>query len=125
MPGRFRQSETRRATNTVKLPPKTDFYRHSHPLLVGERASSCHYRLWNSRKIFTKVTNVLFPNKINGISALALARRPLIRRGEQVFSAIFPPDAFAAEIIYASARHRQMMPSWTMRSMAFMYSTAV
>jgi hypothetical protein len=44
--------------------------------------------LWNSRKFFKKVTNELFPNKINGIFAPALARRPLIRHGEQVFIAI-------------------------------------
>jgi len=51
---------------------KRTFCQISHPQLVGERLSSCHYLLWNSRKIFKKVTNVLFPNKINGISALAL-----------------------------------------------------
>jgi hypothetical protein len=42
------------------------------PQLVGERQPSCHYLLWNSRKIFTKVTNALFPNEINGIFRLAL-----------------------------------------------------
>ena len=29
--------------------------------LVGERAPSCHYLLWNSRKIFKKVTNDVIP----------------------------------------------------------------
>jgi hypothetical protein len=64
---------------------KRTFYQISNPQLVGEQVPSCHYLLWNSRKIFKKVTNALFPNKINGIFAPALARRPLIRRGEQVF----------------------------------------
>jgi hypothetical protein len=56
--------------------------------------------LWNSRKIFQKVTNALFPNKINGISALALARRPLIRHGEQVFCSIFSVDLLCAGLIF-------------------------
>jgi hypothetical protein len=90
MPGGFKQSRTQPGFKYLNLPLKTDFCKIQCPQLVGEQEPSCYYQLWNSRKIFKKVTNVLFPNEISRIPAPALRNCNLFATVNKVQRDFFP-----------------------------------